>query len=357
MLKNAFPLATSRTLVGRGTSAGSSRWLAGIAAAMLAYAGLFAALIVAHPFGGRPFQATSDLVGLLPPFFAGAIALLAAKRSLDNVRLAWLLIGGGCLAWGAGELIWTFYEVLLQADPFPSPADVGYLAALPLMALGIVRLSPGRLLACLRPTADGAAVILGLAAVVWFFVVEPTYQAEVATAWATAISLVYPLGDLILAYALVLVIARQWGYREGLALLALLAGITMLVAADLGFAYLTLKDAYDAYSLVNIGWPLAFLGIGFSAAVSAIWKLSYADEEDRAVIRTSRQAISLLIVPPALALIASTLREHSPATSAPLLALSLLAVFAVLCRMAISMGLAREWERSQERLVAWIARR
>jgi hypothetical protein len=47
----------------------------------------------------------------------------------------WRLMGLSALSWGSGQAAWTWYETVLGRDvPFPSLADVGYLAAVPLAA-------------------------------------------------------------------------------------------------------------------------------------------------------------------------------------------------------------------------------
>src|SRR3990170_5635543 len=79
--------------------------------ALALYGALFALLILSHPFDGRAFLAVSDVAGIVPPAIAGVLAFLAAQRSLEHVRAGWRFVGAGCLAWAAGEGLWTLYEV------------------------------------------------------------------------------------------------------------------------------------------------------------------------------------------------------------------------------------------------------
>ena len=58
-------------------------------------------------------------------------------------------MGFSALSWASGQAAWTWYETVLGRDvPFPSLADVGYLAAPPLAAAALITLpfaarSPG----------------------------------------------------------------------------------------------------------------------------------------------------------------------------------------------------------------------
>lgn len=323
-----------------------------LAGAFALYAALLLALL---PFSGRAFLAVSDVAGIVPPLLAGALSSVAAGRSSGHVRLGWRLIGAGCLSWGAGEIIWTVYEVGLRDDPFPSAADAGYLTMLPLTALGLIHLtSEERRLAHSRPTLDGFASVLAVTAFVWFFVLHPTYAESAASVFEKAIGAAYPVGDLVLAYALAVAVQRRWGDRDSIVLTALLLGMMSLVAADVGFAYLTLRDAYTSTSLVNLGWPYGFLLIAYAAALGASWTLTYEVGEGHATSGAWRQAVLLLLLPPLVGLDLVAFRDKSLAVSIPLSVMVGLVALAVLARLAINLGLLRELEQSRQRLVVWI---
>src|SRR5215211_1261884 len=69
---------------------------------------------------------------------AAAAVCVARGVVVKQERTAWLLIGGGVLAWTVGEL---FYTVVLWDDsspPIPSPADAGYLLFPPCALAGML---------------------------------------------------------------------------------------------------------------------------------------------------------------------------------------------------------------------------
>ena len=89
--------------------------------------------------------------GPLTSRFAHDVVLLASSAlilvkalSAGRERLAWLLIGGGVLAWSLGEVHYTVFLWDAEVIAIPSPADIGYLLLPPLALAGIVLLLRAR---------------------------------------------------------------------------------------------------------------------------------------------------------------------------------------------------------------------
>ena len=67
----------------------------------------------------------------------GARSAVAARPG--GPTRAWRLLGLACLSWGCGQAAWTWYESVLGREvPFPSIADIGYLAFVPLAAAALL---------------------------------------------------------------------------------------------------------------------------------------------------------------------------------------------------------------------------
>lgn len=322
--------------------------------AFLAYLGVFFGLLLTSPFSELTLTAVTDLLGIAPPFVACALSVNAERRSAGQVRVAWRCIAVGCFAWGLGEVIWTVYEVGLDRQPFPSMADAGYLAMLPLMAVGVLLLSSRRRsLTDITPNFDGIALVLTLAAFLWFFVLHPTYTESGATFQEKAIGGAYPIGDVVLAYWVLVAIRRQWGFREGAVLSVLLGGMLALIAADVGFAYQTLEGTYATSSIVNLAWPAGFLLIGYAAALSGGWGLAYAEAEPGEP-RFWSELLPLGLLPPMGLIGLLALRNEGLMISVPLLVMLGVASVAVVARLALDLGLAEELDESRQRLSFWM---
>lgn len=323
--------------------------------ALCAYGVAYALLILLHPFSEGTFVAVSDAAGIVPPALAGVLALFAGQMSGEHIRTGWRLIGAGCLAWAAGEAAWLVYEVVLGQDPFPSWADAGYLMMLPLVAGGLVLLtSEGRRLLRCQPTLDGIALTLALASLVWFFALQPTYASSSSSLIEKTIGAAYPVGDLVVCFALAIAVQRRWDLRDTMVLIALLGGMLLLVATDVGFAFQSLDGSYTATSMVNVGWPLGFLAIAAAAGLSAVWLPSFETKAQLTPPRPWRVALPLALLVPQLGLVTWSFREASLGSSVTLAALAAVTVLAVGTSMAISFGLVRELEASRERAVVWL---
>ena len=80
-------------------------------------------------------QMVSNLGLTFLPLVVMVACVRRGLRLAGSLRLSWILLGASCGAWGVGQAIWTVYETAWGRQvPFPSWADAGYLAAVPLAA-------------------------------------------------------------------------------------------------------------------------------------------------------------------------------------------------------------------------------
>jgi diguanylate cyclase (GGDEF)-like protein len=249
------------------------------ALALAAFLALYAAFLALQPGGDRPLMVISDIAGTLPPLVAGVLALKASSVSADRGRVGWRLIGLGSLCWGAGELIWSFYEVILfRPSPFPSLADAAYLGSVPLFFAGILVLTaPAAGAARLRRGLDALAVVAAAGAISWHLVIGPIYASSEATTLEKVLSSAYPLSDLALLFALALSVPRLVQDHRGQVLGVFSAGLVLFLLADSGFAYLENTDAYASGSLVDFGWVAATTLFAYSAVLQHRWRPDYSD--------------------------------------------------------------------------------
>ena len=121
------------------------------------------------------------------------------------------------------------------APPYPSPADIGYLAFYPLAALGLALLVRARASALdWRLWMDGAIAALGTAALGTAFVFDFVADQTTGTSLQVATTLAYPLADIVLLSLMVGVIAlTRW--RPGRAWSLLLVGLAALALADVAY--------------------------------------------------------------------------------------------------------------------------
>lgn len=229
---------------------------------------LSGAFVLASAYlGAGVARLISDVTSIALPFLAAAVCARAAWRHNGRPRLAWSLIAAALGSWGTGELLWMLLEVVWHKTPFPSVADVGYLAGFPLAAAGVVlfpvvrkqgRHSP------LRSLLDALLVSASVFLVGWVTVLHPLVDASSGRAIEQAISLAYPISDVVLVAVVVFVSGDPIRDREmPLALLGF--GFLGMAVADFAFAYLTLTDAYRSGDAIDAGWIWAYVVLGMAA--------------------------------------------------------------------------------------------
>jgi PAS domain S-box-containing protein len=218
--------------------------------------------------GDRGIIAFDDIGEGVAALVAAILCALAARRNIGRPRLGWILLSASAATWCAGEIVWSFYEVGMGVSvPYPSAADVGFLAALPLAAAGVLAFfSPPRGTSTrLRLWLDGAIILLALFFVSWTLGLKSVVEDAADPLLERIVSVAYPIGDIIIGTILVLAIRRARDEAHG-RLLLLLGGLAANSLADTTFALLNANGTYGAIgSVLDVGWVAGYLMIGLAA--------------------------------------------------------------------------------------------
>ncbi len=218
-----------------GARAGSERAIRAILAVVL-FGG--AAAVTLHDWlglGGRGLDYAAEGPVYDAVVIAAGLACLMRARAAQRERGAWLAIGAAILLWGASEVYWTAFILHDPTPPYPSPADLGYLAFYPLAALGLALLVRARTHELdWRLWMDGAIAALGTAALGAAFVFNFVADRTSGSPIQVATTLAYPLGDVIM-FSLVVGVVALTRWRPGRTWSLLLAGLAALVVADVAF--------------------------------------------------------------------------------------------------------------------------
>ena len=233
-----------------------------LAAAAVAWAG-WCALLLTQAGGASAAQGISNLGLTVVAFIAAGTCGFAGYRRRDRDRRLWWFLAGFTFSWGLGQFTWTVYETFLHREvPFPSLADVGYLAAVPLAAAALLSVPSGSrsLAGRLRTILDGGMIAGSVLLVSWILVLGPVFRAGADGKTAFAISLAYPAGDVVLVtIALYVMLQGRSHLGEATASLRLVAvGLIAFAFADSGFAYLALTGTYASGNFIDIGWFSGF---------------------------------------------------------------------------------------------------
>ncbi|MDQ6777760.1 MAG: EAL domain-containing protein [Actinomycetota bacterium] len=199
-------------------------------------------------------------------------AVAASRRCADQPRLrsAWRLLALASASYLAGDIAQTVYE-LAGSKPYPSLADGFYLAFYPLTLWGLLRFPASRrdLGERVRLSLDLAVVAIGGSAVVMYVVLGPAViQGGPDPLW-TAISIAYPVGDMVLLVGLASVLLRRSGASTARALQFVAGGLVLFVAADLVYGYITLHSTYQGGDPVDSLWMVAIALFAVAGAAQA----------------------------------------------------------------------------------------
>jgi len=198
------------------------------------------------------------------------IMVLAAwwgwRHSAAADRRFALLVTLALGAFLAGELIWWAYRVQ-GLDPYPSLADVAFLLGyLPLAAAAAALAAGGRHDRDRSRWLDAGILTAVAGLIVWQVLMEPHVGDPSVSFLDTAVTLAYPLADLIvLGYLLVFLFSRAARDRRSD---RFTAGVIAMLTADLVFSYQSLQGTYVEGGLLDLGWIIGYVLIG-AAAVTA----------------------------------------------------------------------------------------
>ncbi len=244
---------------------GPSRVLPGVAvgcAGALLAAVLGLALVLPADLHDR---VVSNLAQLVAPAAAAGALLRRARRAGGRLRATWGALGAACASWAAGQAWWASQEMTGAGVPFPSVADVGFVAFAVLAAVGLL-LHPaeggGR--DRWRRTSDAVMCTAAVGLVSWQFVLGPVVARQTDTPhleWL--LFLTYPALDVALIVLCLLTAARVRRRRPDLLLVC--AGLLALSVSDGTFAYLQATMMYAGFS-ADLGWVTGFLLLALAGA-------------------------------------------------------------------------------------------
>ena len=218
-------------------------WLAGGLVAMLGY------FLV--PSGTLASTLTYDTIGLV-----AALAILGGVRLHRPARPAmWYWFAGGQLMSVLGDLVYDYYDHVLHEQPYPSLADVFYLASYPMVATGLVLLLRRR-----RGGGSGlveaAIIATGLGLAFWVFVLHPVAAESATTALERWISTTYPAADVLLLVMLARLFTAPGGRTASTRLIG--AAAVLVLAADTAYSLVSLYWDADL-PVINAGFLLSYL--------------------------------------------------------------------------------------------------
>ena len=189
------------------------------------------------------------------------LGALALRQRCGRLPLWWALVLGGAATWVVADALWSAYELADTTVPFPSPIDAVYLAGYPLLLAGIGLAWRLRTVRPLGGLLDSGIVAVAVGALVWALLVDPGghgYALDAVTAT------LYPTLDAALVVAVAQLLALPI-LRHARSLQAVALALVVFLMADCGYSYEAVRGTYAAGGVVDAGWLLCYVLLGFAA--------------------------------------------------------------------------------------------
>ena len=187
------------------------------------------------------------------------IALLAAyvawKSPRLNDRLARIAIAFAIFLWALGSTFSTansFYDFQISEKLI----DVTYIAFYPLMIIGIIRALAVTKKVTALELLDTAIIALGTSSVISSLLLRPAQLRFDGESYEVFLSILYPVGDLVLVATCLSLIILQHRSLRGL---CLFAGVLTFALTDLFFLLLSATSGYEFAALTDDGWLLGLV--------------------------------------------------------------------------------------------------
>ncbi|HUB36303.1 MAG TPA: diguanylate cyclase [Solirubrobacteraceae bacterium] len=261
--------------------------------------------------------------------FGAALAVIARGVRMRQQRAAWLAMGAGVLCWSLGELYFTLF-LENSSGGGVTPADGLYLAMYPCMYLAVLLLVTGgvrRLRASM--VLDGLIAGLAAATLGAAVLLPPVIDQASGSAGVLAVTLAYPIGDLLLLFFTIGALALT-GWRPGRVWLLIAASMLAMAIADGVYLYQTATNTYVTNTWLESLWPAAAVLLAIAA---------WTPSRQRRGGRRRREDPRLVTVPAVSLLVALGVLAYGnvgPQLTAPALGLATATVLAVCVRLVVT---------------------
>jgi diguanylate cyclase (GGDEF)-like protein len=239
-----------------------------LALAAGAWLALFAAGTLATEGHGTFGRLLCNVAYLVPHTLAIVLAIRAARRTTGVYRRLWTMLACVLPLWLAGELVVSYYHVVLLEEPaFPGVADAFFLSFyVGLIVTFLVGLRPALKVRSWKAVLDASVLAVAVAFVGFIIVVEP--QLSQAASLASLVGIAYPTLDVAMLTILVSLTIASFR-RPPRSLLLLTAAIGVGAVTDVGLTYVSLHTTAPELAWLKIGWETEALLLA-SAAVAAL---------------------------------------------------------------------------------------
>jgi two-component system cell cycle response regulator len=244
-------------------------------------------------------EAAVTVIYLVISAAAPVAMLYGIRRFRPAGRRGWFLLAIGQIVIAAAEISSAAAEYLGDGFEEPAPSDVLYLSAYPILFAALLTFVRRRTPQWDTASALDAAIIAVSAGLVsWVYVVQPLASSSEASTAAKAMQSGYPVLDLLLLIITVRLVLGA-GVRTA-SFTMLIVSIALLLAADTGYAVLSLLAVDQFVSPLDAVWMSSYALMGAAAlhpSMRRVDERSATAAPDATLGRLTVLAAAVLIAP------------------------------------------------------------
>ncbi|MGW3228294.1 EAL domain-containing protein [Kitasatospora sp. NPDC001095] len=274
----------------------------------------------------------------------GGVAAIVVGVRLNRPAHArfWYVLALANLSFTVGEVIQAVQlDILHLPNPFPSVADAFYLAEYVLYAVGVLgfirwrtaRQDRAGLLDALIPT-------IGLGLLAWIYLILPYARNPDLDWFQKAVSIAYPLGDVVVLALLLRLLTPHGGTSRSLRLLAF--GSLGLLVSDVLYGLIQLHGTWHIGTPVELGWAAFHTAWGAAALHPSMVELTRPVPTQQPDLSTARLVLLTLasLIAPAILIIEAL--AGNTGNAGVIGAFSALLYLLVLARLAVVASARRQ---------------
>ena len=219
--------------------------------------------MIATSFGKETVKVVSDFMYVIITgiFLILAVIIVLRFRHTGSHGKAWIFFLGTAISWFLAETTWVTYELVFEQSPFPSIADVFYVAGYPLFF--------GFLIYYLKPVRNAITKKMVITAIIISSAVAiPSIYLSISFDPSTPIlenilSTIYPIEDAIIFVPALIGIVLFFRGEVNFTWSLVCTGIFCFTIGDLGFQYTEFTDTYYTGHPVDIILMWAYILFSF----------------------------------------------------------------------------------------------
>jgi diguanylate cyclase (GGDEF)-like protein/PAS domain S-box-containing protein len=209
-------------------------------------------------------------------------------------RRAWSMLAGASFCIFLGDTCWMYFELVRGTENNPLWVDYLSLAAYPLWVWALLSfpVAPRARGERAKFWLDVATVLVGGTMLSWFLVLRPTALATHNGDGTLAMSLAFPVGDLVVLLTTATILARAPAESSRRALHMVAAGLVVQFMADLVYGHMRLVSAYHTGDSIDAFWLTS--GVLLALAARIQWVVATRSGSGRGTDTASIPRVSLL---------------------------------------------------------------